>query len=75
MTLFSLRELVSRQSYLADRTNVFGSAESLRWFERQHRQILAERGAVVAPLGRRLINPEKFDAVVAEVGALRAAAK
>jgi hypothetical protein len=75
MSITSLLPLVPRREYLASRANVFGSDESLRWFERSNRQVLADRGAVVAPLGRKLINPELFDAVVLEVGAKRAAGK
>jgi hypothetical protein len=64
--------LVTPAEYRAAREVVFPTAESLRWFMRQHRADLVARGAIVAPTGRKLVSPGAFDSVVLEVGARRA---
>jgi hypothetical protein len=64
--------LVTPAEYAAERVQVFPSGESFRWFERQHRVELVERGALVKPTGRKLVNPALFDQVVLEIGARQA---
>lgn len=47
---------------------VFRSNESLRYFIRQHRDELIDYGAIVAPIGRQMINPPTFEAAVLRIG-------
>ena len=55
--------------YRADgRESIFPSEASLGWFVRKNKARLVERGAILAPTGRKLINPEVFDQVVLEIG-------
>lgn len=60
--------LVTPADYVAQRSQVFPGVESLRWFERQHRAELLERGAILMPNGRKLLDPEAFDRAVVEIG-------
>lgn len=60
--------LVTPADYVAQRSQVFPGVESLRWFERQHRAELIERGAILMPNGRKLLDPEAFDRAVVEIG-------
>lgn len=71
----ALRRLMTFSQYQAERSQVFPSVDSLRWFERQHRPVLLERGAIVAPTGRKMVDPQAFDAVALEVGRSRAIAE
>lgn len=61
-------QLVTPSEYVAARSNVFPSVESLRWFERQHRAELLRQGAIVAPTGRKLVDPAAFDQAVVTIG-------
>jgi hypothetical protein len=74
MTTPDMRELVLPRQYIEDRQLIFKSLESWRWFERDNRQTLIERGALVAPAGRKMIHPALADAVVHEVGLAKARA-
>lgn len=60
--------LVTPAEYVADRPQVFPGVESLRWFERQHRAELIERGAILMPNGRKLVDPAAFDSAVRDIG-------
>lgn len=48
--------------------HVFRSMESMRYFIRQHRDELIDCGAIVAPIGRQMINPPLFEAAVMNIG-------
>ena len=65
---FTPLQLVTPSEYVASRSNIFPSVESLRWFERQHRHELLQQGAIVAPTGRKLLNPVAFDQAVLTIG-------
>lgn len=54
-----------RQRYAA---HVYRTPDSIKWFLRQHRDELIEAGALVAPTGRFLVNPQRFDAAVHKIG-------
>ena len=60
--------LVTPTDYVATRPQVFPGPESLRWFERQHRAELVDKGAILLVNGRKLVNPAAFDAAVLEIG-------
>jgi hypothetical protein len=60
----AIKSLRLPAEYQAERQNVFPSMSSLNWFVRQHRDHLVQRGALVAPAGRKLIEPDKFDSYV-----------
>lgn len=60
--------LVTPSEYVAGRPAVFPSLDSLRWFERQHRDELLRHGAIVSPTGRKLVDPAAFDQAVVEIG-------
>lgn len=60
--------LITPAAYVAERSQVFPGVESLRWFERQHRAELIERGAILMPAGRKLVDPAAFDRAVVEIG-------
>lgn len=74
MNIPDMRELVSVGQYAKDRQSIFRSLESWRWFERANFQQLIERGALIAPSGRKMIHPALADAVVQEVGLAKAKA-
>jgi len=69
-----LSNVVTPQEYAAVRTRQFPSAESLRWFTRNHRPRLAKAGALLVIAGRNFIDPVAFDKVVAAVGVEKARA-
>jgi hypothetical protein len=64
----NIRGLQSIDAYIADRSVVFPSRESWRWFERTHRLELMKAGALTAPTGKKLVDPVITDAIVARVG-------
>jgi hypothetical protein len=64
----NIRSLLSVEAYIADRSAVFPSRESWRWFERTHRIELMQAGALTAPTGKKLVDPDITDAIVARVG-------
>ena len=67
--------LVAYEAYQRSRANIFPSTESLRWFERQHRAELHERGALCMPAGRKFVVADRFDQAVMEIGLRLAAAR
>lgn len=56
------------QDYQASRQEWFRTQQSFRWFQYQHKAELAEAGALVLISGRVFVAPDRFDAVVLEVG-------
>lgn len=62
--------LTNPAKYRNGREHIFPSDASLQWFIRKNRATLAKAGAVVKPAGHILINQNKFDAVVLEIGLL-----
>lgn len=75
MKIIKQEWLVTPAQYVAERRQVFPSVDSLRWFERQHRDELIAKGAVLMPAGRKLLNPTVFDAAVIEIGQKLAAGR
>jgi hypothetical protein len=67
--------LLPLPQYRVERAHIFKSDESLRWFIRQHHAELVELGALVAPTGRQMAVPEKFDAAVVAIGGRMAATR
>lgn len=68
-------EMVPPLEYQQQRQSIFPSADSLRWFIRQHHRELIEQRALLMPAGKRLIVPCNFDRVVVDVGARLAAGR
>lgn len=64
--------LQTLDDYRAERSHIYPSGESLRWFIRQNRDELAEAGALSLPTGRLLIEPDAFDRTVQSIGSRRA---
>jgi len=71
MTVITSHLLQTPAEYQAERSAVFPSVASLEWFVRQHRNELADAGAIVAPTGRRLVVVDVFDQAVLQIGARR----
>lgn len=63
-----LDKLITLAEYQSARTHVFPSRASLDWFIRRHRQRIIDAGAMSIPAGRKLIDNERFDQVVVDVG-------
>lgn len=55
--------------YRASRAGIFPSDHALDWFARRWRDELVAAGAMVRINRRLFVVPERFDAVVLEVGA------
>lgn len=55
--------------------HVYRTPDSLKWFLRQHRDELVEAGALLAPAGRLLVHPQRFEAAVQQIGQRLAAAR
>ena len=70
VTLNSLFALTNPTQYRNGRENIFPSDASLAWFIRKNKAVLAKTGAIVKPAGHILINQNKFDAAVLEIGLL-----
>lgn len=70
ITAADLSKLKLPADYVSTRPHIFPSDSSLKWFIRRHREKLVAAQAISRPLGRDLINEEKFDSVVLEVGQL-----
>lgn len=64
--------LQTPEQYRAERTHVYPSAESLKWFVRKNRAQLVEAGALLKPTGRVLVKPDAFDRAVVDIGLRRA---
>lgn len=71
---FDPKNLMLPQAYLCERDHIFSSAESLRWFIRQNRSELLQRGAIVAPAGRKMVVADAFDRAILDIGSRRARA-
>ena len=70
VTQNSLLILTNPAQYRNGREHIFPSDASLQWFIRKNRVALAKAGAVVKPAGHILINQNKFDTAVLEIGLL-----
>ena len=68
VTLNSLLALTNPTQYRIGREHIFPSDASLQWFIRKNKVALAKAGAVVKPAGHILINQNKFDVAVLEIG-------
>jgi hypothetical protein len=70
-----LGELMPPREYIRIRQHVFPSEGSFDWFCRRNKDLVLRNGALAMPLGVKLVNAERMDATVREVGAARAAAE
>jgi hypothetical protein len=68
-----LASLMPPADYQPTAQRVFQTLNSLDWFLRHNMAELIECGAVVAPTGRKLIDPEKMAEAVLAIGRRRAA--
>ncbi len=68
VTLNTLLALKNPTQYRIGREHIFPSDASLQWFIRKNKVALAKAGAVVKPAGHVLINQNKFDVAVLEIG-------
>lgn len=66
------KRTVSLPTYQQLNSEVFPSEESLKWFVRRNRGELVESGALVMPVGKKLVVVEQFDQVVMTIGQRRA---
>lgn len=66
----SLLVLTNPMQYRNNREHIFPSDASLQWFIRKNKAALAKAGAILKPAGHILINQNKFDDVVLEIGLL-----
>lgn len=64
----NLNNLQTINEYILERSNVFPSKPSIEWFIRKNRTHLLKAGALLMPTGRTLINSQKFDQAVVEIG-------
>jgi len=65
----NLTQLKTPKDYISDgRTHVFPSETSIKWFIRNNKIKLLETGAVLKLAGRTLIDMDRFDKVVCEIG-------
>lgn len=60
--------LVSLWEWRAENAHLFPSDTSLRWHLRKHRDAYTKTGALLQVAGRFVVIPEKFEAVLREVG-------
>lgn len=56
-------------------SHVFRTKDSMKYFLRTHRDELIEAGALVAPAGRLMVHPQRFEAVVQQIGQRLAASR
>lgn len=68
MTATPLQNLMTMPEYRAQRAHVFRSDESLRWAVRQHGDELISRGALVLIGRQKMVEPERFDSVMMDIG-------
>ena len=64
----NLAEYVGLAELLAAVKHTFPSVESAKWFTRQHRAELAERGALIEVTGRLRYHPARFQESAVEIG-------
>lgn len=64
-----LEGLLKVNEYQEQRKHIYPSAQSLRWYLRQHRTGLEGASALLYIAGRLWINPQRFDAYVLDAGA------
>jgi hypothetical protein len=60
--------LVNAWDWRAQNAHLFPSDTSLRWHLRKHRPAYVEAGALLEIGGRHMIDVEKFEAVLRQVG-------
>lgn len=56
-------------------THVFRTKDSLKNFIRSHREELIEAGALGTPVGRMMVHPQRFEAMVQQIGQRMAASR
>lgn len=64
----ALDEYVDMPKLLQITGHTFPSQDSLKWFIRQHRDDLADAGAVINITGRLRFHPERFQQAAADIG-------
>jgi len=71
-----LSAVVTPEQYRTNgREHIFPSPQALDWNQRVMRKELHEAGAVILIAGKRMIHAEKYDQVLLEYSARRAAEK
>lgn len=60
--------LVTWDEYRAANAHIFPSAESWRWFVRQHRDTLVQSGALLFLAGKSLVQPHAMSTAIEEIG-------
>lgn len=63
-----LAEFVNLNDLLRQVQPHFPTVDSVRWFYRNHRERLANAGAVIVIAGRLHFHPQRFQKSVAEIG-------
>lgn len=63
----ALADVLNPDDYVNERSHVFQSMESFRYFLRKHRTLLFERGALLEIGGRILIVAPKFDQCIFDI--------
>jgi hypothetical protein len=64
----ALDEYVDLRSLLPTVKDKYPSADSLKWFTRQHRDELAAAGALIIITGRLLFHPSRFSQAAVAIG-------
>lgn len=68
LDLPSLDEYVELRTLLPVVEQTFPSEDSIRWFVRRHRDVLAASGAVIVITGRMRFHPARFKQLAVEIG-------
>jgi hypothetical protein len=63
-----LTTLVTPADYQTANPHLFPSVNALAWFIRRHAALLVKRRALLKVNGRKVIDPDRFDAAVVEAG-------
>lgn len=63
-----LDEYVDLRTLLPTVSRTFPSQDSLKWFIRQHKDELAQSGALITLTGRLLFHPARFQVAAVEIG-------
>jgi hypothetical protein len=74
MTASLDRYKLTLDQYQQSRSHIFPTLMSLRWFMTRNRDALVRGPAFIVPVKQILLDPDAFDALVEQVGHLRAEA-
>lgn len=64
----ALDEYVDLLDFVKQVAHTFPTADSLRWYVRQHKKALADAGALIVITGRLRFHPERFQRAAVEIG-------